>query len=50
MQHLASEPGRVVLAGLERHHPGIDSLHLQPGVAAGWKQQAMFKTRVFGEE
>ena len=24
---------------LERHHPGIDSLHLSPEVAAAWKQR-----------
>jgi integrase len=34
----------VMLAGnfwadLERHHPGIDSLHLPAEVAAGWKQR-----------
>ncbi len=26
-------------ADLERHHPGIDSLHLAPEVAQGWKQR-----------
>ena len=45
MQNLASSLGGLFWRDLERHHPGIDSLHLQPGVAAGWKQRAMFKTR-----
>ena len=30
---------------LERHHPGIDSLHLPPEVSAAWKQRMMIKTR-----
>ena len=45
MENLASSLGGLFWRDLERHHPGIDSLHLQPGVAAGWKQRAMFKTR-----
>ncbi|WP_256917442.1 tyrosine-type recombinase/integrase [Streptomyces hilarionis] len=31
-------------ADLEAHHPGIDSLHLPPQVAAQWKQRAQTKT------
>jgi integrase len=29
---------------LERHHPGISSLRLAPGVAAAWKQRVTVKT------
>lgn len=36
---------------LERHHPGINSLHLPPQVAAGWKQRVMIETRrVVGQD
>lgn len=31
-------------ADLERHHPGIDSLHLPAEVADAWKQRQRFKT------
>ncbi|WP_399143142.1 tyrosine-type recombinase/integrase [Streptomyces sp. NBUA17] len=31
-------------ADLEKHHPGIDSLHLAPETAAAWKQR--FRTKV----
>lgn len=31
-------------ADLEKHHPGIDSLHLTPEVAAAWKQRLRTKT------
>ncbi|GGW17777.1 tyrosine-type recombinase/integrase [Streptomyces rubiginosohelvolus] len=29
---------------LERHHPGIDSLHLSPEVSAAWKERIAVKT------
>ncbi|MCI2422490.1 site-specific integrase [Saccharopolyspora sp. K220] len=29
---------------LERHHPGIDSLHLPPEIAASWKERLRTKT------
>ena len=32
-------------ADLERHHPGIDSLHLPPEVAAAWKQRLRTSSR-----
>lgn len=31
-------------ADIERHHPGIDSLHLPEDVEAGWKQRVSFLT------
>ncbi|MFF7082649.1 site-specific integrase [Streptomyces lavendulae] len=31
-------------ADLEQHHPGIDSLHLTPAVAAAWKERIRSKT------
>ena len=29
---------------IERHHPGIDTLHLSEDVAAGWKERLRFIT------
>jgi integrase len=40
-QHLAG----LFWADLERHHPGIASLHLPVEVAAGWKERLKTKTR-----
>ena len=42
---LAAALGGLFWRDLERHHPGIDSLHLPPDVAAAWKQRVMIKTR-----
>ncbi|MGH3633035.1 MAG: tyrosine-type recombinase/integrase [Mycobacterium sp.] len=42
---LAAALGGLFWRDLERHHPGINSLHLPPDVAAGWKQRVMIKTR-----
>jgi len=42
---LAAALGGLFWRDLERHHPGIDSLHLAPDVSAGWKQRVMIKTR-----
>jgi integrase len=39
LQSLANFLGGLFWSDLERHHPGIDSLHLSPEVAAGWKQR-----------
>ena len=39
MQNLAFSLGGLFWRDLERHHPGIDSLHLSPEVAAAWKQR-----------
>lgn len=36
---LAIHLGKLFWADLERHHPGIESLHLAPEVAAAWKQR-----------
>jgi hypothetical protein len=41
---LADDLGRLFWADLEAHHPGIDSLHLAPVVAAQWKQRILTKT------
>ncbi|HEY4990648.1 MAG TPA: hypothetical protein VII33_01030, partial [Nakamurella sp.] len=45
LHNLALSLGGLFWRDLERHHPGIDSLHLQPAVAAGWKQRLLTKTR-----
>ncbi|MGH3738189.1 MAG: tyrosine-type recombinase/integrase [Micromonosporaceae bacterium] len=45
LQNLAFSLGALFWRDLERHHPGIDSLHLSPEVAAAWKQRLMTKTR-----
>ncbi|MGH3446926.1 MAG: tyrosine-type recombinase/integrase [Nocardioidaceae bacterium] len=39
LQSLANFLGGLFWADLERHHPGIDSLHLPAEVASGWKQR-----------
>ncbi len=43
--NLAFALGGLFWRDLEHHHPGIDSLHLHPDVAAAWKQRVMIKTR-----
>jgi hypothetical protein len=32
---------------LERHHPGIDSLHLSSEVATAWKQRLRTRPKTF---
>jgi integrase len=39
LESLAGFLGGLFWADLERHHPGIDSLRLSPGVADAWKQR-----------
>jgi integrase len=39
LESLANYLGKLFWADLERHHPGIDSLHLSIDVADGWKQR-----------
>jgi len=46
LTNLAQVLAGLFWADLERHHPGIASLHLAPDVAAGWKQRLKTKTRV----
>jgi len=49
LRNLAQRLGSVFWRDLELHHPGIDSLHLSPDVAAGWKQRAL-TTAVTGQK
>jgi hypothetical protein len=42
---LAAALGGLFWRDLERHHPGINSLHLPADVAAAWKQRILIKTR-----
>lgn len=44
LESLAFYLGKRFWADLERHHPGIDSLHLTANVADGWKQRLRTKT------
>lgn len=46
LNRLALELAGLFWADLERHHPGIASLHLPPKVATGWKERLKTKTRV----
>lgn len=39
LETLANFLGKLFWADLERHHPGIDSLHLAAEVADNWKQR-----------
>jgi integrase len=39
LNSLATMLGKLFWADLERHHPGIDSLHLPAEVATAWKQR-----------
>lgn len=41
---LAQQLGRMFWQDIERHHPGIDTLHLPADVAAAWKQRLRVKT------
>jgi hypothetical protein len=43
--NLSCSLGALFWRDLERHHPGIASLHLAPEVAAAWKQRLLTKTR-----
>ena len=45
LQRFAYLLGKLFWAGIEAHHPGIDSLKLPRDVAAAWKQRVMTKTR-----
>jgi len=45
MRNLAFHLGGLFWRDLERHHPGIASLHLAPEVSAAWKQRIMMKSR-----
>jgi integrase len=45
LNSLANFLGKLFWADLERHHPGIDSLHLPAEVAAAWKQRLRTTTR-----
>lgn len=42
---LANYLGNLFWADLERHHPGIDSLHLPTEIAGAWKQRLRTVTR-----
>jgi len=46
LESLASYLGGLFWADLERHHPGIDSLHLAPEVAGAWKQRLRTVTKM----
>jgi len=43
LDHLAQHLGRWFWQDLERHHPGIDTLHLPAEIAAAWKQRLRTK-------
>jgi integrase len=45
LNRLALELAGLFWADLERHHPGIASLHLPSDVATGWKERLKTKTR-----
>ncbi|MGN9847372.1 tyrosine-type recombinase/integrase [Nonomuraea sp. H19] len=45
LNELAFMLGGKFWADLERHHPGIDSLHLAPDVVAAWKERRQYKIR-----
>ena len=44
LDQLAQHLGRRFWQDLERHHPGISTLHLPPDVATAWKQRLRTKT------
>ncbi|MGR3871578.1 tyrosine-type recombinase/integrase [Streptomyces graminifolii] len=39
LEHLSRTLAAIFWADIERHHPGIDSLHLPSHVAAAWKER-----------
>jgi hypothetical protein len=43
LDHLAQHLGRWFWQDIERHHPGINTLHLPPQVATAWKQRLRTK-------
>jgi Phage integrase family len=43
LDHLAQHLGRWFWQDIERHHPGINTLHLPPEVATAWKQRLRTK-------
>jgi hypothetical protein len=45
LRTLAAVLGNVFWKDLERHHPGINSLHLPAEVAAAWKQRLRTRTK-----
>lgn len=45
LRNLAFHLGCLFWRDLERHHPGIASLHLPPEIAAAWKKRMLTKTR-----
>ncbi len=45
LESLANFLGKLFWSDLERHHPGIDSLHLSVGVADGWKRRLRTVTK-----
>lgn len=48
LRNIAHNLGGLFWKDLEEHHPGIDSLHLAPEVAAGWTERLRFWTRPDG--
>ncbi|MGV9870162.1 tyrosine-type recombinase/integrase [Rhodococcus koreensis] len=50
LESLAHYLGKVFWADIERHHPGIDSLHLSAEVADAWKQRLRTKTTTIRTE
>ncbi|TMR88522.1 site-specific integrase [Nonomuraea basaltis] len=46
---LAGDLVGLFWADLERHHRGIDSLHLPPEVAAEWRQRVSFRTKTIAD-
>lgn len=49
LTHLSAALASSFWKDLEDHHPGIDSLHLTPQVAAAWKQRIQTKTALPGD-
>ncbi|WP_261562503.1 MULTISPECIES: site-specific integrase [Frankia] len=45
LKELADRLAGLFWHDLERHHPGIHSLHLPPEVAAAWKQRIQVRTK-----
>ena len=50
ISNLAFWLGKLFWADLERHHPGIDSLRLDPEVAAAWKTRVAVRVTSKGVE
>jgi hypothetical protein len=45
LRAMANILGNLFWRDLERHHPGIASLHLTAEMASGWKQRILTRTR-----